>query len=161
MPELGGWRFAASKDAAYTCRAGLQTRRAVRKASQSAVSRILFLVLRRGDDHSSSPVITDGIKQPTRKLWTGRPVTLPYLALLRAGFCLPSVLPRTRCALTAPFHPYPAFAPCGATARRYVFCATSPSSCPDRALPGALPCGVRTFLPPPSLAPCGARFGGR
>ena len=75
--------------------------------SQSAVSRILFLVLRRDDDHSSSPVITDGIKQPTRKLWTGRPVTLPYLALLRAGFCLPSVLPRTRCALTAPFHPYP------------------------------------------------------
>src|SRR5262245_22676194 len=32
----------------------------------------------------------------------------PYLVLLRAGFCLPSVLPRTRCALTAPFHPYPA-----------------------------------------------------
>src|SRR5262245_54272867 len=23
-----------------------------------------------------------------------------------------------------------------------------PSGCPDRALPGALPCGVRTFLPP-------------
>ena len=34
-------------------------------------------------------------------------IVLPYLALLRAGFCLPSVLPRTRCALTAPFHPYP------------------------------------------------------
>jgi hypothetical protein len=31
---------------------------------------------------------------------------LPYLALLRAGFCLPLVLPRARCALTAPFHPY-------------------------------------------------------
>ena len=31
----------------------------------------------------------------------------PYLALLRAGFCLPPVLPRARCALTAPFHPYP------------------------------------------------------
>ena len=30
----------------------------------------------------------------------------PYLALLRAGFCLPSALQRTRCALTAPFHPY-------------------------------------------------------
>jgi hypothetical protein len=26
-----------------------------------------------------------------------------------------------------------------------------PSSCPDRALPGALPCGVRTFLPPSPL----------
>src|SRR5262245_7195002 len=31
----------------------------------------------------------------------------PYLVLLRAGFCLPPVLPRARCALTAPFHPYP------------------------------------------------------
>ncbi len=30
---------------------------------------------------------------------------LPYLALLRMGFTLPSVLPRARCALTAPFHP--------------------------------------------------------
>src|SRR5207245_8809867 len=28
----------------------------------------------------------------------------PYLVLLRAGFCLPPVLPRARCALTAPFH---------------------------------------------------------
>jgi len=32
---------------------------------------------------------------------------LSYLVLLRAGFCLPPVLPRARCALTAPFHPYP------------------------------------------------------
>src|SRR2546427_11138967 len=31
---------------------------------------------------------------------------LPYLVLLRAGFCLPPGLPRARCALTAPFHPY-------------------------------------------------------
>src|SRR5262250_818789 len=32
----------------------------------------------------------------------------PYLVLLRVGFALPaSLLPR-RCALTAPFHPYPA-----------------------------------------------------
>src|SRR5436190_3017565 len=93
------------------------------KVSQSAVSRILFpptrlAALRRDDDHSSSPVITDGIEQPTRKPQTGRLFppslacasdggALPYLALLRAGFCLPSVLPRTRCALTAPFHPYP------------------------------------------------------
>ena len=59
-----------------------------------------------GDDHSSSPAIAGGIEQPTRKLRTGSPRTLPYLALLRAGFCLPPVLPRARCALTAPFHPY-------------------------------------------------------
>jgi hypothetical protein len=30
--------------------------------------------------------------------------TPPYLVLLRAGFCLPPVLPQARCALTAPFH---------------------------------------------------------
>jgi len=29
-----------------------------------------------------------------------------YLALLPVGFALPSESPRTRCALTAPFHPY-------------------------------------------------------
>src|SRR6516164_8206865 len=32
-------------------------------------------------------------------------VRLPYLALLQVGFAVPSVLPLTRCALTAPFHP--------------------------------------------------------
>ena len=60
-----------------------------------------------GDDHSSSPAIAGRIKRPTRRLRTGRPQTPPYLVLLRAGFCLPSALRRTRCALTAPFHPYP------------------------------------------------------
>jgi hypothetical protein len=58
------------------------------------------------DDHSSSPAITGGIKQPTRRLRTGRPITPPYLVLLRAGFSLPFTLRQTRCALTAPFHPY-------------------------------------------------------
>src|SRR4026209_548585 len=67
------------------------------------------------------------------------------------------VLPAIRVATDAvrsyrTFSPLLAFAPYGATAERYVFCATGPSSCPDRALPGALPCGVRTFLAPPSSA---------
>jgi hypothetical protein len=31
----------------------------------------------------------------------------PYLVLLRTGFTLPLALPQARCALTAPFHPYP------------------------------------------------------
>src|SRR5579871_5046793 len=31
----------------------------------------------------------------------------PYSVLLPVGFTLPSPLPETRCALTAPFHPYP------------------------------------------------------
>ena len=32
---------------------------------------------------------------------------VPYLVLLRVGFTLPPPLPPERCALTAPFHPYP------------------------------------------------------
>jgi hypothetical protein len=60
----------------------------------------------RRNDHSSRPAVTRGLQRPTRWLRTGRPRAPPYLVLLRAGFCLPSVLPRTRCALTAPFHPY-------------------------------------------------------
>src|SRR5438105_3874905 len=71
---------------------------------------------------------------------------LPYLALLRAGFCLPPMLPPARCALTAPFHPYPTTRE--ARNRAVYFLCHCPSSCPDRALPGALPCGVRTFLSP-------------
>ena len=31
----------------------------------------------------------------------------PYLVLLRVGFTMPPALPPERCALTAPFHPYP------------------------------------------------------
>jgi len=33
---------------------------------------------------------------------------LLYLILLQVGFTMPLLLPVTRCALTAPFHPYPA-----------------------------------------------------
>ena len=32
----------------------------------------------------------------------------PYLLLLPVGFTVPPSSPKTRCALTAPFHPYPA-----------------------------------------------------
>ena len=31
----------------------------------------------------------------------------PYSVLLPVGFALPPLLPEARCALTAPFHPYP------------------------------------------------------
>src|SRR5262245_31886892 len=80
----------------------------------------------------------------------------PYLALLRAGFCLPPALPPARCALTAPFHPYspsrlrrssgaspnlnPRSEPASPKRRRreggrYVFCATVRQV----ALPGRYP----------------------
>src|SRR5665213_4356738 len=35
----------------------------------------------------------------------------PYLVLLRVGFTLPRLLQAERCALTAPFHPYPGTEP--------------------------------------------------
>ena len=48
-------------------------------------------------------------------LWIG-------LVLLRVGFAVPRSLPYARCALTAPFHPYP----CG----RFIFCGTfHPTRC--------------------------------
>jgi hypothetical protein len=46
----------------------------------------------------------------------------------------------------------PERAPEGRVEGRYIFCATNPSSYPARALPGALPFGVRTFLSPSHFA---------
>jgi len=84
----------------------------------------------------------------TRRAGTssGEPEIPPYLVLLRVGFALPAALLPRRCALTAPFHPYPS----SEERRRYVFCGTfrrltlKPVS---RTLSGTLLYGVRTFLP--------------
>jgi hypothetical protein len=63
-----------------------------------------------GNNHSSRRRVTTALQQPTRqargpRVGVFRPL-LPYLVLLRTGFSVPSLLPATRCALTAPFHPY-------------------------------------------------------
>ena len=108
----------------------------------------------RRDDHSSRSVIAHQLRRPTRWPRTGRPLSPPYLVLLRAGFCLPPTLPPARCALTAPFHPYfrmsgalgmewwrpstrapPLLASPPDTRKRYVFCATVRQV----ALPGRYP----------------------
>ena len=78
----------------------------------------------RDDDHSSSPIIADGIKRPTRRLRTSSPDNASLFGLAPCG-----VLPATRVATSAvrsyrTFSPLLAFAPFGATAERYVFCAT-------------------------------------
>jgi hypothetical protein len=73
----------------------------------------------------------------------------PYLVLLRVGFALPARLLERRCALAAPFHPYPR-TPLSGQQRRYIFCGTfrQPTLTPaSRTLSGTLLCGVRTFLP--------------
>jgi hypothetical protein len=122
------------------------------------------------NDHSSSPVITDGIEQPTRKHRTGRPERFPIWPCSVRGFACHScchgrgaLLPHLFTLTSA----YPAhlkrsggccssrhhsFGRAGHAEAVYFLC-HCPSGCPDRALPGALPCGVRTFLPPP----CGGR----
>ena len=73
----------------------------------AAISRFLVPASRPGGSHSSRPAIADGLQQPTRKSSGSGQAILPYLVLLRVGFSLPLRLPATRCALTAPFHPYP------------------------------------------------------
>ena len=64
----------------------------------------------------------------------------PYSALLPVGFAVPLPSPEARCALTAPFHPYP---PCG---RRFVFCGTFPGVAPAGRYPAPCLRGARTFL---------------
>ena len=60
-------------------------------------------------NHSSGMRVAAHLKRPTRKraraARCGFHRVFPYLVLLPAGFALPSPLPSTRCALTAPFQP--------------------------------------------------------
>ncbi len=64
-----------------------------------------------GDEHSSRVLVAQEPHQrATRAQRTGHPCPLAgtrsYWLLLQVGFTVPSESPRTRCALTAPFHPY-------------------------------------------------------
>ena len=70
------------------------------------------------DGHSSGTPVAWRLEQPTRTAGSGHrsralrrlapqePPRRPYSVLLPVGFAMPSALPQTRCALTAPFHPY-------------------------------------------------------
>jgi hypothetical protein len=75
----------------------------------------------------------------------------PYLALLPVGFALPLLLPATRCALTAPFHPYLVRRP-----QRFVLCGTFPGVAPAGRYPAPFLRGARTFLDD-----CSPRLPGR
>ena len=90
-------------------------------------------------NHSSGIHVAVDLKQPTRKrarisaaLVVLPTELLPYLALLQVGFTMPALLPRPRCALTAPFHPYrpPRLAPW--KLRRFAFCCTFRGLAPPR-----------------------------
>ena len=99
----------------------------------------------RRNDHSSSPVIADGIKRPTRRLRTGRPERLPIWPCSVRGFaCHPCC--HERGALLPHLFTLTLRLALSGSLRAVCFLCHFPSGCPDRALPGALPCGVRTFL---------------
>ena len=68
----------------------------------------------------------------------------PYSVLLPVGFAVPFPSPETRCALTAPFHPYRADIQ---RARRSVLCGTFPRVAPAGCYPAPYVQGARTFLP--------------
>ena len=72
----------------------------------------------------------------------------PYLVLLPVGFTLPPMLPSVRCALTAPFHPYPQKPINNRKCGRFAFCGTFPGVAPAGGYPAPCFHGARTFLPP-------------
>ena len=94
--------------------------------------------------YSSGMNVAIHLKQPTRirleNAADPKGSSYPYLALLRMGFTMPSLLPKTRCALTAPFHPYQL------KSWRYIFCGTFPKVSLAGNYPALLLSGVRTFL---------------
>jgi hypothetical protein len=57
---------------------------------------------------------------------------LPYLVLLQVGFTMPALLPRTRCALTAPFHPCRLLQLAPQQLRRFALCCTFRRLAPPR-----------------------------
>jgi hypothetical protein len=69
----------------------------------------------------------------------------PYSVLLPVGFTVPSPLPATRCALTAPFHPHPQV-PVGLGGQT-ALCGTFPGVAPAGRYPAPCFRGARTFLP--------------
>lgn len=107
------------------------------------------------DGHSSGTMFAHGLEQPTRTAgltsprgviaFANSPLRRPYSVLLPVGFTMPAPLPDPRCALTAPFHPYPA-KPEG-EAGRFVLCGTFPRVAPAGRYPAPHVKGARTFLP--------------
>ena len=88
-------------------------------------------------DHPSGITVARDLKRPTRELTRALVLTLPYLALHRAGFAVPPTLPPTRCALTAPVRPYLMTAHRNARSQAVCFLLHFPSSRPVLPLAGA------------------------
>jgi hypothetical protein len=118
-----------------------------------------------GDGHSSGTSVAGRLVRPTRAA-ARKPASpkacRPYLVLLPVGFAVPSALPSTRCALTAPFHPCPRVRPTEVdwVRGRFAFCGTFPGVAPAGHYPAPYLRGARTFLPPTAFAIAGERPSG-
>jgi len=91
------------------------------------------------DNHSSGIAVTSILKRPTRR-HRGPRYRLPIWSCSRWGFPCRILLPDARCALTAPFHPYPLPRRDG----RYIFCCTFRRLAPPRCY--LAPCPVEPGL---------------
>ena len=81
-----------------------------------------------------------------------------YSVLLPAGLAVPPALPPARCALAAPFHPYPSKSPEGnLRQRRFAFCGAVPGVAPAGRYPAPFLRGARTFLRSPDKLGSGGR----
>ena len=78
------------------------------------------------DSHSSRVCVTTNFKQPTQTQY-GSHLRVPIWSCSRWGLPCRWMLPSTRCALTAPFHPYLPHA-----GWRFIFCCTSRRLAPPR-----------------------------
>ena len=100
------------------------------------------------NDHSSRRTITRTLKRPTR-IQHGPCLRIPIWSCFWWGLPCRELLPDTRCALTAPFHPYH-FSRLSRkkVAKMAVYSLLHlPSAFTAQALPGTLPYEARTFLP--------------
>jgi hypothetical protein len=131
-----------------------------RERRSSPVSRVLSSRFPGSGEHSSRGAVADAFdsEQPGSIGRAARVTpfgaTLPYWLLHRVGFAVPPLLPGARCALTAPFHPSLPLAE-----QEVCFLWHCPAACADWPLTSTLPCGARTFLPPPRPAVAGVHPG--
>ncbi len=134
-----------------TPRLGARPQPAIHKKKCQTVCKPGSVPAEAGDGHSSGTPVTGRLVRPTRaaaRKPTRReyPACRPYLVLLPVGFTVPPPSPGTRCALTAPFHPYPPSRH-GRYGGRFAFCGTFPRVAPAGDYPAPCSRGARTFLP--------------
>ena len=121
------------------------------------ISRVLSPV--READHFSGTAVARGLEQPTRDCGSldprRGPRLVPYLALLRVGFAVPSAVARDAVVSYTTVSPLPV--PLAGPSAVYSLL-HFPSPRGARPLAGTLPCGARTFLNRVAAAAIRTRF---